>query len=386
MQALDGIFTLVTEGELRKRPDLQPLRTQLLDYYQGYVRQFGQGQELDTDLAAELARTFGRMAKITNELGTKQDALKHYDSAIHVYQDLLARESPRSDHRDALSQVRIDRGLLLQETRAYDEAESDFVKARDMLSELCEDDPHNYPCRRHLAEAYHNLGILYEAENRYTQSLESYERGRQIREQLVSESEEREFKRDLGRSYGYLGDVQIAMGDYRNALRSYRRSVDIRQQVADSQPSDHEARFQLARGFRNLGYLRQLENDLEKAIEWYTKATDEERRLVDEEPLIRDYRQDLGSYSNDLVELLIDQGTLTGDQEYFSRARKHVSEALTINQELTRRHPRDMPSISALARTYVNLARLALLEGTDGGDESLSRSRQYFAADEPLGG
>lgn len=378
VKALDDIFALVTEGDLRKRPDLQPLRNQLLAYYQNYIQQFGNSQELDDEMAMELAGVFRRMATITKGVGNKEDALRHYDSAIRPYKELLTRSSADSNLIDTLSLTWIDRGVLLQETRQYEKAERDFTKARDALAELCETDSQNLEFRRHLAEAYHNLGILYEDENRYEQSLASYERGRQIREGLVSESDEREFKRDLGRSYGYLGDVQIALGEYQKALRSYRRSVEIRQQVADSKPSDHEARFQLARGFRNLGHLSRLENDLEMAIKWYTKATDEDRRLVDEEPLISDYRSDLGRYSNDLGELLIDHGHASGDPECFVQSRKHLDEALEMNQEATSRNPNDMLAVSALARTHVNIARLTIQEDQAHARQQIEKGLQHF--------
>ena len=132
-----------TEGGLRKPPDLQPLRNQLLTYYQNYVQQFGDSQDLNDEMAMELAGVFRRMAT-------------------------LAQAPPNPNLVDTLSQTWIERGVLLQETRQYEKAESDFIQARDALSLLCQ------------------------------------------RDTLVAESEEREFKRDLGRSYGYLGDVQIA--------------------------------------------------------------------------------------------------------------------------------------------------------------------------------
>ncbi|MGV3486668.1 MAG: protein kinase domain-containing protein [Planctomycetaceae bacterium] len=378
VKTLDDVFTLVTEGDLRKRPDLQPLRDQLLTYYQGYVRQFGAGQDLDAQIVVELAAAFRRMAKITKDAGDKEDALTHYSAAIRNYQSLLATTPASSSLIDALSQTLIDRGLLLQELRAYEKAEHDLVQASDALAKLIEQNPQDLLLRRSLADAYHNLGILYEEENRYPQSFSFYERGRQIREQLVTESDDRNFKRDLGRSYGYLGDVQIAMGEYQDAFRSYQRSVELRQDVADSEPSDHEARFQLARGYRNLGHLSQLESDLEEAIEWYLKATDEERRLVAEEPFIADYRADLGRYSNDLAEVLFSRGKLANKPEYNARAETHLLESLAINRELTERNPGDMVAVSALACTYVNLARLALTDDSAKAQEYMDLSRQQF--------
>lgn len=379
VKALDDIFTLVTDGDLRRRPDLQPLRNQLLTYYQNYVQQFGESQVLDGTMSLDLAGVFRRMAKITKEVGNKHDALRHLDSAIRHYEDILAQDPLNLELAGTLSQTLIDRGVLFQETRVYDNAEHDFIRARDTLTELARDDAENEQYRSDLAEAYHSLGILYQEQNRYPQSLASYEEGRRIREQLVNESNEREFKRDLGRSYGYLGDVQISMGDYQQAQKSYRRSVEIRQQVAEGDANDHEARFQLARGYRNLGHLSRLEGDLENAIQWYIKTTDEDRRLTKEEPLILDYRSDLGSFSNDLAELLIDQGNVTENPELFERAQQLLDEALAMNLELASQTTNDMLVIASLARTYVSLARLALMQDADQARKHLALSREQFA-------
>jgi serine/threonine protein kinase/tetratricopeptide (TPR) repeat protein len=379
VKTLEEIFTLVTEGELRKRPDLQPLRNQLLTYYQQYVQEFDSGKEQDDEMVVEVANVFRRMARITKEIGNKQDAMNYYSSAIAKYQELITRTPDRPNVVDALAQTWTDRGVIMVDTRVYENAEQDFMQAREVLIKIGKGDPKNLEYRRHLAEVYHNFGILYGNQNRDVQAIEAFEQGRQIREQLVTESDDREFKRDLGRSYGYLGDVQIATGDYQAALRSYNRSVEIRQQVADSKPTDHEARFQLSRGFRNLGHLRRLQNDLEESIKWFSKATDEERRLVDEEPLITEYRKDLGRYSNDLAELLIEQGNVVEKPEYFERATKHLGEALAMNQEMTQRNSNDMLVVSALAHTYVCLARLAARENAARVDEQVQLSRQQFS-------
>ncbi|MCM2375074.1 protein kinase domain-containing protein [Aporhodopirellula aestuarii] len=378
--ALDGIFRILTEGDLRRRPDLQPLRSELLTYYRNYVEQFSEGEQLDEAISLELGQTLQRMARITSELGDKTDAISHYDSAIAIYQGLLPRTQDRTRLTKSIAGTYLRRGVLHQESRDYDRAEKDFDLAKRDLELLLEASPDDNEICQSLGSVHHELGILYELRNEYQEALESYEKGRRIREELVRRVGDRGSKRDLGRSYGYLGDVQIAIGDYQKALHSYIRSMEMRQEVVDMKPADHEAKFQLARSFRNLGHLNSLKNDIEEAIEWYEQALQADRRLIGAEPLIADYRSDLGSYGNDLIELMVDQIGRKEDPKAIAAVQELAAEVYQVNDELTKQNPDQAQYISSFARTLVNLSRLDLLEdGKQQAKERLKQSRRHYA-------
>lgn len=380
VSALDGIFKIMTEGDLRRRPDLQPLRSELLSYYRNYVEQFGEGEKLDETISMDLAEIFQRMARISNELGDKAEAIHHYDSAIATYQGLLPKTNSRQQLIKSLSSAHIQRGILHQESREYASAAEDFSRARSELELLLKQSPEDNEIWRYLGSANHETGILLQLQNQYQASLASYEAGQRIREDLVRRVGDRDSKRDLGRTYGYIGDTQIAIGDYQKALRSYQRSMEMRQEVVEMKPSDHEAKFQLARAYRNLGHLNSLQNDLEKAVEWYEKATNADRRLIDKEPLIADYRSDLGSYGNDLIELKLDRIDGKEDSQAITDIEHLTEEVFDVNDELTKQNPGQIEHVSTLARTLVNQARLHLLNDKDQeAKDLLKKSRQKFA-------
>jgi serine/threonine protein kinase/tetratricopeptide (TPR) repeat protein len=378
--ALDGIFKIITEGDLRRRPDLQPLRGELLTYYRNYVEQFSEGEKLDESISLELAEILQRMASICNELGDTDQAIVHYDSAIATYQALLPNTTDRQRMIKLISSVHIRRGVLYQESRAYDKAAEEFTRTRSDLEALLKQSPEDNEIRRYLAAANHEMGILLEFQHQYQEALASYEAGRRIREDLVRRVGDRESKQDLGRSFGYLGDVQIAVGDYQKALHCYQRSMEMRQDVVEMKPTDHEAKFQLARAYRNLGHLNSLQNDLEKAVEWYEKATGADRRLIAEEPLIADYRSDLGWFGNDLIELMLTRLGKQEDPEALQAVQQLVDEVMNVNDELTKQNPGHIQYVSSLATTSLHQSRLHLLnDEKQKAREMLRKCRQNFA-------
>jgi Novel STAND NTPase 1 len=75
-KTVDDFFTKVSEDKLLDIPGLQPLRRELLTdaltYYQAFLQQRGD----DPTIQYELALTYARVADITGEIGSKEDALK----------------------------------------------------------------------------------------------------------------------------------------------------------------------------------------------------------------------------------------------------------------------------------------------------------------------
>ncbi|MFN9912222.1 MAG: hypothetical protein ACK53L_06540, partial [Pirellulaceae bacterium] len=103
----------------------------------------------------------------------------------------------------------------------------------------------------------------------------------------------RSLRRDLARSHGYIGDVQLDLGMPEQSLASYRQAEAIRRQLADEDPRDTEARFQLARSFRNTGYFYDREGQLDQAIQEYAQARRYSEELVRERTAVTEYKSDL---------------------------------------------------------------------------------------------
>ncbi len=346
LAAVNSIFSLVSQGELSSQPALQPVRSKLLEYYQQYIQQ----RQNDPALQAELADVYERMATITKAIGKKQEALHYYEHAERTYTQLLSRDGDSILHRDQLAMVRIAQAILLQDFRELEQADQKLKQAREALDKLTEEAPEQVELPQHLAEAYHNLGILYDAMNRRQESLGFFAQGLAIRERLQGTDSSRSLRRDLARSHGYIGDVQLDLGMPEQSLASYRQAEAIRRQLADEDPRDTEARFQLARSFRNTGNFYDREGQLTQAVKEYAQARRYSEELVRERTAVTEYKSDLTDFCCCLAELLIDDGRLEEAMEPLERASFLAKQLLDNN-------PEDVTASSFSARCQVCLAR-----------------------------
>src|SRR5205823_14759071 len=100
-EAVDRYFTDVSESELKDEPGLDPLRRKLLtlarDYYARFVAERGD----DPAVRADLARSLGRLARITADLDDPREAIRLHLQALPVFQALAAARpddpTPRAD-------------------------------------------------------------------------------------------------------------------------------------------------------------------------------------------------------------------------------------------------------------------------------------------------
>ncbi|MGN6543784.1 MAG: protein kinase domain-containing protein [Aureliella sp.] len=363
LTALDGIFELVSEGELRNRPDLQPLRTQLLRYYEQYI---SRGQ-VDNEMRLDLALAHERLARITGDIGDRQQALREYANALALIQKADERTSNGVASNERIGRIHIQRAILLIEQREYLSAASELDSARAALSaEKLKASP---TAVRLLAEAYHQDGILQMELGHLTDSLKQFLEGLRLREALLERDHSRVNLRDVGRSYGYLGDVQLELGDYGGAEQSYVKSVNIREELVAQQPDDDEAVFQLARGYRNLGHLNQLKDKIADAITWFARAVSRERDLARQHPAVIDYRADFGEYGADLAELLVSNGNT-------KQAQTLLEELVPINDSLVAANAADMRAVSSAIHAFVYLTKIRLATDAASAKESLRRARE----------
>ena len=73
--AVDRYHTTVSENRLLKEPGLQPLRKELLGAAREFYERFRRERSGDPAVRADLARALFRLAAITNEIGSKSEAL-----------------------------------------------------------------------------------------------------------------------------------------------------------------------------------------------------------------------------------------------------------------------------------------------------------------------
>jgi serine/threonine protein kinase len=142
-QAVEELFTKVSEGRLKHLPGMQPLRKELLEsalkYYQGFVAKHSD----DPTLKKDLADAYARVAAILAEVGSKKEALKIYDQAGELRRELAARDPQnKKPTLDLVAHYRAVGKLqgLLGDVAA---GSASLRQAYDTLLKLSPQDPNN---------------------------------------------------------------------------------------------------------------------------------------------------------------------------------------------------------------------------------------------------
>src|SRR5262249_25674614 len=117
--------------------------------------------------------------------GHRTLALGHCAAALEIYDRLRKRSPATPRYRFKAAELRLHTGELRRKLGARDEAKQDFDDAREALEELCEHDPGHADWKRHLAEAYHNLGVLSADRGRHAEAVGSYRRALTLRKEAL---------------------------------------------------------------------------------------------------------------------------------------------------------------------------------------------------------
>jgi eukaryotic-like serine/threonine-protein kinase len=103
-QAVD-FFTQILEEKLADRPELQPVRRELLqaalEYYQSFIEQ----RSDDPSLQKELAASYARVANILSELGADFDSLAASEKARRMYEKLISEQPDVPEFQSALATI-----------------------------------------------------------------------------------------------------------------------------------------------------------------------------------------------------------------------------------------------------------------------------------------
>jgi serine/threonine protein kinase len=165
------------------------------------------------------------------------DRIKHLKAAVARFDQVLAENGVVD--RDAL---RIERDLAAAtawtvqaeahvERREYADAKKALAEAHAVLG----GDGTSH--RLQLAEIHHVEGNYHADQDHWADAIRSYERGRDIRLEIVLPEDHPEYRhllRDLARSHGYLGDAQTRTHRVADAKASYTEARKLRAKLAES--------------------------------------------------------------------------------------------------------------------------------------------------------
>lgn len=316
--AVDDLFTRVSEDTLLNQPGMQALRKELLnktlDYYQRFLKQRAD----DPTLQDELAVTMYRAGRLIEELDSPANAVSYHLEAMHRQEALLTATPDDQRRRQALGDTMNALGRAYQRINNYKEAEEAYNKSIALRRQLADEEPENVEYRRVLANTIMNLGLIKQARRRDDEARTQFEAAQAIRSELLARKMPLpKVERDLAKGHYGLALLAADLSDLTTARAQLTAAIDLFAKLADADPRDLEAQMNLAACLRIRG---DVDDSPETAERDYARALAIFERLVERSPEVSEYASAQAGLLMNYAQLQDDLGRPEDALKAFMRA------------------------------------------------------------------
>jgi len=238
-QAVNDLFTRVSEDRLLREPGMQRLRADLLglarSYYEKLLAESGEQDDL-----REVALAHYRVGKVAEEIETPAAAIAHYAKAEAIQRRIVNTAPGNTQALEALSDSLNAKGCALVNDQQLDQALASYAETAEIRKRLAESAPERWEFQRTLANTYMNIGlarlaaakrgVASEANRLFATARETMEQAQAIRQEAMPASgNDRKLRHDLATGFvnlsllaGRTGEFAVARGHSREAVRLFR--------------------------------------------------------------------------------------------------------------------------------------------------------------------
>ena len=364
--------------------------TETLAYYQRFAAQATE----DPALRADLALTYSKIAKLTNEMGSPDDAIANHRKALRLYEDFLGREPHELEHQFNLAVCQNNLGLTLRRAGQIKEAFAAYRRAIDLQTELVERSPNQEyiselavsyvnigllasetaldgDAKRYLRKAiqlqeqvvgmvpgnsrlHHQLAVAYNnlssvdvaAKNQHTMTALAH-----LKKAVAAEPRNTDFASDLASTYNNLGASLSNCKLYSDAAASYQEAIELQRALVDADPSHCGRQQELAITLNNYGLIESCLSRPIQAESAFRQSLDIQRSLAERNPSDVALRSSLGGVYNNL-------GIVLEGRQQFKAALAAYGEAIAQQRTAYRRAPAVARHRIFLSKHYFNVGRV----------------------------
>ncbi len=336
--------------ELKNNPSLESLRNTLLQEPLSFFQSLRTRLQFDPDTRPEslsrLAAAASDLARLTNEIGDKQNALKAYRESIDIYQKLVDDDSTNTAFQRGLAQSHNNIGNLLSATGEPDKALAAFEKAIEIQQRLAEANPTVNEFQSDLASNHNDNALVLRSTGELAKALSEYEKALEIRKSLAQANPTvTEFQTDLTGSYNSIANLLSATGKPAQALTAYEKALEIQERLAKANPTVTLFQSILAGSHNNIGVLLTATGEPAKALTAYEKGLEIHKSLARANPTVTEFQNKLASSHFNIGVLL----RTTGEP---AKALAAWEKALEIQVRLVQANPTVTGFQSDLARSH----------------------------------
>lgn len=228
---------------------------------------------------------------------------------------MLASNNPQAYEPD-LSLTLNNLAFLYANNKRLDEAEPLYLEALNINKRLAEDNPMAFESK--VISILENLAILYTSTKRQNEAEEMFQAALDTN-RLLAKVFPKVYESDLSRSLNNTANHYKEQKKYTEAETMYLEALTIRRRLASTNPQ-HEP--MLATLLNNLAGLYRDTQRITEAENIYQEALAIRKRLAKSNPQV---------YTNHVARTLWSLSYLYLYKKDFSKAEKHVREAISLN-------------------------------------------------------
>jgi tetratricopeptide (TPR) repeat protein len=320
-EAVDELYTRVSEDTLLKAPGMQPLRRDLLKRAQNYYEKFLTQSEGDESLRDELAKAHFRVGLITEEIESPVKAIPSYQRARDIQTQLADDEPNQPDRLKALGDTLNAIGHALHKQQQPGQALKAYMAAIDVRKRLADQAPDATEYQRTLANTHMNIALVKKEEGDLIQAGKSMEQSQHIREKLLAAGQD---DPKLRRDYA-MGCFNLAMlaCDSHNAAAAEAALEKARQLFAalvKGPRPDIDASTMLAICCRKQADLLCFKKQHDEALGLYAQARDVLEQLAEKNPTVTEYQVSAAEVFISIAQIEQERGNPDKSLAAFDRA------------------------------------------------------------------
>jgi tetratricopeptide (TPR) repeat protein len=340
-------------------PGLQPLRKELLATALKYYEEFVSRHQDDPGLRADLAAAQLRVGEITELIGSKEEALEAFQTALGMYES-LASATPSTLTRSyragqghclvRVAMIQVDQGQPNKSLKS-------FERSIALLGQLNRDQPGDPRCRADLALAHHYLAKTLMSQSNSDGALLHQQAAIDLRKSLAEEfPKQLSYRIDLSLSLSNLGNVLTRMGQNTKGYDSVREANAIQKSLVHEHPEDPQLQSTLALSTRGMAILLNTLGRWNESRPLYVESVEILGRIVAENPAVTEFRWTLASGACQLGQFLIDHDEIDAGLHALAKAREQA-------ETVRRTNPNDVRNLNTLASVHRGIGKTLAKQG-----------------------
>jgi tetratricopeptide (TPR) repeat protein len=351
-QAVDQYCTKLSENPRMREHDLEDLRKELLETAVDFYKEFVQQKIDDPSIKNELGLSYFRLAKITEQIGTRPAAIDFHRQGLGIFDQLVGDDPSVLEYQNNLAKSQNALGFLYLADGQTRNAEAAYARALGLFENLVHEIPSNPDYQFGLALSHSGMAILYAGSGRIKPAELAFSDALAIVKKLVRQTpSSSKYSKEQAVFLIAQADFYLTTGRLELAEANFQEALEIQEKLARVQPSTADYQNSYALTHHYLGLLYQETERAEQAEAAFRKTDEILGLLTRRHPLVTTYQSFLATNLEKL-------GNLYRKIGQSNKAEESHKKALDIFDKLSRDYPNDFTYQCSLARNLGALGEL----------------------------